>query len=80
MVGEKLPFLGVLVKRRDRKPTTDIYSIPADTHPYLDDSSCHPNRVKKGIPFGHALRLRRICDSDEVFQERSKEMKGHFIK
>ena len=75
-----MPFLDVLVKRRDRKLTIDIYSKPTDTHQYLDHSSCHRNHVKKGVPYGQALRLRRICDSDEVFQERSKEMKGHFIK
>ena len=57
-----------------------MYSKPTDTHQYLDHSSCHPNHAKKGIPYGQALRLRRNCDSDEVFQERSKEIKGHFIK
>ena len=28
----------------------------------------------------HYIRLRRICDSDEVFEERLNEMKGHFTK
>ena len=57
-----------------------MYSKPTDTHQYLDFKSCHPGHVKKGIPYGQALRLRRICDSDEVFEERLNEMKGHFIK
>ena len=42
--------------------------------------SCHPDHVKRGIPYGQVLRLRQICDSDEVFRERLNEMKGHFIK
>ena len=46
----ELPFLDVLVKRRDGKLTTDIYSKPTDTRQYVDHSSCHPNHVKKGIP------------------------------
>ena len=37
---------------------------------YLDYRSCHPKHVKMGIPYGQALRLRRICELDEVFEER----------
>ena len=56
---------------------TDVYSKPTDTHQYLklDYKSCHPEHVKKGIPYGQALRRRWICDSDEVFKERLNEMK-----
>ena len=59
---------------------TDVYSKPTDAHQYLDHRSCHPNHVKKGIPYGQALRLRRICDSDEVFDKRLKDLKGHLVK
>ena len=59
---------------------TDVYSKPTDAHHYLDHRSCHPNHVKKGIPYGQALRLRRICDSDEVFDKRLKDLKGHLVK
>ena len=60
--------------------TTDVYSKPTDTHQYLDKRSCHPGHVKRGIPYGQALRLRRICDTEETLEKRLKELRGHFIK
>ena len=56
------------------------YSKPTDTHDYLDKRSCHPRHVKRGIPYGQALRLRRISDSEEMFEKRLKELRGHFTK
>ena len=76
----ELPFLDVLVKLRNNRLITDVYSKPTDMHQHLDYKSCHPEHIKKGIRYGQALRLRRICDSDEVFEERLNEMKGHFTK
>ena len=66
---EKLPFLDVMVRRRGNGLVTDVYPKPTDAHQYLDHRSCHRNHVKNGIPYGQALRLRRICDSDEVFEK-----------
>ena len=33
---------------------------------------CYPNRNIRNVPKGIALRLRRICDSDEKYDERSE--------
>ena len=44
---------------------TDLYTKPTDKHQYLLQSSCHPLHTKRAIPFSLALRLRRICSSDE---------------
>ena len=49
-------------------------------HQYIDNRSCHTRHVKQGIPYGQALRIRRIYDSDEIFEERLKELRGHFIE
>ena len=46
----------------------------------MDSKSCHPKHVKKGIPYGQALSVRRICVSDEVFKERLTKRKGHLVK
>ena len=49
-------------------PTFFIFeSPPRDKHQHLLYSSCHPQNTKKAIPFSLALRLRRICSSDETF-------------
>ena len=51
-----------------------------DTHQYLDSKSCHPTHVKRGIPYGQALWMRQIYDSDKVFKERLKELEGNLVK
>ena len=50
--------------------STDVFSKPTDTHQYLDYRSCHPKHVKQAIPYGQALRLRRICSSERKFDQR----------
>ena len=48
-VSGKLPFLDVLVKRKDNRLTTDIYRKPTNTNRYLNYRSSHHPRVKMGI-------------------------------
>ena len=69
---ENISYLDVRIKVRDNKISTDVYSKPTDTHQYLDNRLCHPRHVKPGISYGQALRMRRICDSDKIFEERFK--------
>ena len=42
-------------------------------------TSCYPRKSINNIPRGVALRLRRICDTDEKFNSRSIEYKNYFI-
>ena len=56
---------------------TDLYCKPTDSHQYLLPSSCHPPHICKNIPYSQAIRLRRICSSDNSFQDRSKELASH---
>jgi hypothetical protein len=40
---------------------------------YLHKRSDHPNTVKKSIPYGLGVRVKRICDDKEEYEkERSK--------
>ena len=58
--------------RKGRALETDLYCKPADTHQYLQRASCHPWHAKQTIPFGQALRIRRIySDDDGKFRARS---------
>ena len=59
---------------------TDLYVKPTDKHQYLLKSSCHPSHTKQSIPFSMALRLRRICSTDEFFNTRSDALTTHLIK
>ena len=59
---------------------TDLYVKPTDKHQYLFKSSCHPSHTKQFISFSMALRLRRICSTDEFFNSRSNALTTHLIK
>ena len=59
---------------------TEVYSKPTDAHRYLNFKSCHPPHVKRAIPYSQGLRLRRICNSDNVFEEKLGELKGFLVK
>ena len=56
-----------------------MYSKPTDTHQYLHYGSCHPRHVKKGIPCGQALRMKRICTTKETYN-RIEMLQGNFEK
>ena len=76
----KISYIDALVSLQNEKISSDVCCKPTDTHEYLDSRLRHSKNVKRGIPYGQAFRYRRICDSDEVFEERLKELRGHFIK
>ena len=51
-----------------------------DTHQYLLHTSCHPNHVKKTIPFSLALRIRQIRSTAKKFKQRTIELLELFCK
>ena len=65
-----------MVRLKNNKLRTDIYSKPTDTRQYLNHKLCHPSHVKRGIPYGQALRLRDSRLSREV---KSGHLKGNKI-
>ena len=71
---DSVSYLDVLVSRKGRALETDLYCKSTDTHQYLQRSSCHPWHVKKAIPYGQALRIRRICSDEKKFRKRSEEL------
>ena len=70
-----ISFLDVTVLLdNNNQISTDLYVKSTDTHPYLLHTSCHPNHVKKSTPFSLALRIHRICSTDEKFKQRTSEL------
>ena len=66
---DRISFLDVHVTLGEQGVlSTDLFCKPTDTHQYLHKKSCHPWHTKKAIPFGQALRLRRICSEDRHFR------------
>ena len=76
----EIPYLDVNVSLHNGNIHTDLYTKPTDKHQHLLYSSCHPYHTKKAIPFSLALRLRRICSSDETFKTRTNELLTYLIK
>ncbi|XP_056406730.1 uncharacterized protein LOC130298192 [Hyla sarda] len=74
-----IPFLDVtLIKDSNGFLQTDIYRKPTATNTYLHATSAHPKHVVKAIPVGQYLRIRRICSSDERFEEQAKLLQKRF--
>ena len=76
-VGEndELTFLDLRIILKNNKLFTTIYSKPTSSHMYLHADSLYPKSTFTGIQKGVSLRLRRICSTDEEFNEMSKEYK-----
>ena len=70
----KLCFLDLeITLTSENKLTTSVYSKPTDSHLYLHADSCHNKSSIDGIAKGVALRLRRICSTDEEYEKKAEE-------
>ena len=75
-----LEFLDLRLRLKGcNKITVDVYSKPTNSFTYVDLQTCYPSRNISKIPEGIALRLRRICDSDEKYEKRSNEYQNYLI-
>ena len=71
----QIEFLDTLVRLKDGRLQTDLYSKPADKYFYLQRKSNHPPHTKKAVPYGLGIRIRRICQNEVDYQARRKELK-----
>ena len=78
---EYVNFLDVLVTlTNDGSISTDIYTMPTDTHQYLHMNSCHPNHVKKSIAFSLATRILSIISDPATVQSRCNELIEYLVR
>ena len=68
-----LEFLDLKLKMVNGKISVDVFSKPTNSFTYVLPSTCYPNRNIRNVPKRIALRLRRTCESDEKYDERSEE-------
>ena len=73
-------FLDVNVIKEGNSLKTDLFIKDTDTHQYLHAKSCHTYHTKKGIPYGQALRIRRIVSDDSVFLRRCGDLEDWLVK
>ena len=74
-----LEFLDLQFKMVNGKISVDFFSKPINSLTYVLPSTCYSNRNIKNVPRDIALRLIRICDSDEKYDERSEECQKYLI-
>ena len=56
-----------------------MFVKPTNSFTYVLPSTCYPKKNINNVPKGIALRLRRICDTDEKFDIRSSEYQNYLI-
>ena len=59
---------------------TKLYKKPTDRQNFLHRKSAHPNSLLKSIPFGQALRIKRICSEETDYTSGVSTLKESFIK
>ena len=75
----KLPFLGVMVQRRNSQLTTGVYRKPIDTGLYLKWSGNQPRNYKINLIKCLCTRAKRICSYDILFEQELEYCKNIFI-
>ena len=76
---DQVNYLDVQIKNSNGMIETDLHIKPTDKHQFLFSSSCHPRGCKQSIPYAQALRLRRICSTNEVFNKRADELSKYLV-
>ena len=72
-------FLDTTVyKNKHNSLSTKLFTKPTDRRAYLHRNSCHPNSLIINIPYGQALRVKRICSEETDLQEALDELKKKF--
>ena len=72
-------FLDLKLKINKSKIRVDIYAKSTNSFSYTTSNACYPKNNIFNITRGIALRLRRICDDDETFEEISSEYQNYLI-
>ena len=62
-----IEFLHLKLKLENGKIGVDVFAKPINSFTYVLPTSCYPRKSLNNVPCGIALRLRRICDTDEKF-------------
>ncbi|XP_067666003.1 uncharacterized protein [Haliotis asinina] len=74
---QQLPFLDVLLHRRQQSIATSVYRKPAHTDQYIHHQSTHHPQIKTGIVATLARRAKAVCSPDSLHSE-LKQLKSTF--
>ena len=74
-----LEFLDLTIKCAEGKLSVYIFAKPTNSFIYVKPSTCYQRKIMDNVLHGIALRLRRICDTDEKIESRANEYKKYLI-
>ena len=76
---KSIDFLDATVfKNNQQSLSTKLFTKPTDRPGYIHNTSYHPKSQIKNIPYGQALRVKRICTEESDLQEALKHLKAGF--
>ena len=75
----EFPDLKLMFDKASKKVSVDAFSKASNSFTYVLPNTCFPKSNIENISKGVALCLRKICDSDNKFEKRSKEYQNYFI-
>ena len=75
-----LEFVDLTIKRVKGKLSADIFVKTSNSFAYVKPSTYYQRKNSDKLPNGIALRLRRICDTDEKLESLANEYKQYLIK
>ena len=79
--NKELNFLDTVVyKTQSGKLETNLYRKESDRQAYLHRKSENPESLKRSILFSQALRLRRICSTNNEFQDSCDKLRNKLIE
>ncbi|XP_014778431.1 uncharacterized protein LOC106875004 [Octopus bimaculoides] len=76
---QQLPFLDILIIKRDTEIEADVFFKPTDSKQYLLFSSCHPKHTKINIPFNLARRICTIASNSKTREKQLQELKTSIL-
>ena len=77
--NDELTFLNLRIRLKNNKLFTTVCSKPTSSQMYIHADLIHPTSTFTGIQKGVSLRPKRICSTDEEFNERSKKYKAYLV-
>lgn len=76
---EKINFLDTTSYIKNGTIITDLHTKQTDKHQFLSPKSCHPKHCSCGIPFSQALRIKRICSTENTQNARLGQLHKHLV-
>ena len=78
--GHKISFLDTTTSIQNGMMTTDLHTKATDKHQFLSPKSCHPRHCSRSIPYSQAIRIKRICSTENTQNHRLNELRKHLLK